>query len=164
MAIMSKECAIDIMGREFPNRFLFVQDWSFDLFAEDMAKYKGFPKGVHCSDICSDRQKFIVWFKGLARDFRTEWSKEHKGDYDKYDGYIGDAFARILADACFSDYYKEVYNQRPHLSRWYYIHLLGLPMSEDTGRLFCANPIEDVKDSAKEYREYLENLAREEGM
>ena len=70
-------------------------------------------------------------------------------------------FAResMFTDGWFSDYYKDTYGQRPHLAIWYYIHMLGLPMSEDTGRTFCASPIEDACANASWVRNQLETMA-----
>ena len=135
-------------------------DWTYDMFVEDAKKYQAKPmRGIYCSSRASDREKFMTWFKGCARDFKEAWLKEHDGRmYDRYDGYIGDAFKRELPDMCFSDYYKDVYNQRPHLDRWYYIHLLDLPMSEDTARTFCAWPIKEAVNEAQRNREWLESL------
>lgn len=128
-------------------------DWSFDLFAEDAELYKATPiKGVHPRSDASEREQFMTWFKGCVRDFTNEWMKSHKGLYDRYDGWIGDAFARQLSEMCFSDYYKDTYNQRPHLNDWYYIHLAGLPQSEDVCRMFCSRPIEDAVENARECR------------
>lgn len=128
-------------------------DWTFDLFMEDSKLYKATAmKGVHCRSNASARESFMVWFKNQARDFKTEWEKTHKGLYDSYDGYIGDCFASELDDMCFSDFYKDTYNQRPHLPRWFYVQALGLPMQEDTARLFCASPVENAIEDAKAYR------------
>lgn len=133
-----------------------ANDWTYDLFAEDANLYKATPmKGVNCRRNASDREKFMTWFKNCVRDFTAEWNKDHKGLYDRYDGWVGDAFARELSDMCFSDYYKDTYGQRPHLDAWYYIHLTGLPQNSDVGRTFCADPVGRATDNAKEYREHL---------
>ena len=133
-----------------------VNDWSYDQFVKDADRYSAKPmRGVHCRSNASDREKFMTWFKDCARDFKAEWLKSHTGLYDRYDGWVGDAFARELSDMCFSDYYKDTYNQRPHLSSWYYVHLTGLPMLEDTARTFCADPITDAVEMAQRMREWL---------
>lgn len=131
-----------------------ANDWTFDLFMEDCSLYKATPiKGVHCRRDASDREKFMVWFKNRARDYLEKWNKSHDGLYDRYDGYIGDRFAEDLDKMLFSDFYKETYNQRPHLPRWFYVHALGLPMSEDIARTFCAYPVQEAIEEAKSYRE-----------
>lgn len=137
-----------------------AMDWTFDKFVEDMNKYNATPiKGVYPSSTASYEEKFITWFKNCVRDFKNEWMAEHNGClYDRYEGWAGDAFARELGNMCFSDFYKDTYNQRPHLATWYYIHLTGLPMSEDTCRTFCARPIEDAQENAKRVREYYESI------
>ena len=131
-----------------------ANDWTFDLFMEDCNLYKATPiKGVHCRRDASDREKFMVWFKNRARDYLEKWNKSHDHLYDRYDGYIGDRFAEDLDKMLFSDFYKETYNQRPHLPRWFYVHALGLPMSEDIARTFCAYPVQEAIEEAKSYRE-----------
>lgn len=132
-------------------------DWTFDLFEEDSKLYKATArKGVYPRKDASDREKFMTWLKGCVRDFTEQWDKEHDGHhYDRYDGWIGDAFARqsMFKNGFFSDYYKDTYGQRPHLSNWFYIHLMGLNMSEDVARTFCASPINDAVRRAKQVRE-----------
>lgn len=129
--------------------FNFATDWTYDLFAEDMVTYRPAPQGAHLSERCSDRHHFINWFKTAAREFRAEW-----GDKDWIPCmYIGDAFAEELRDNGFSDYYKDIYGQRPHLPMWYYVTLLELPQRGDVGYTFCANPIRDAKKLAREVRE-----------
>lgn len=134
-----------------------MNDWTYDLFHEDSIKYKATPiKGVYPRSTADEREQFMVWFKNAARDFEETWNKTHAHRYDRYDGWIGDAFARTLGDLCFSDYYKDTYNQRPHLPTWFYVTVTGLPMEEDTIRTFCANPIRDAVENAKEIRMFFE--------
>ena len=95
----------------------------------------------------------MVWFKNRARDYMEKWNLSHAGFYDSVDGWIGDRFAEDLDNMLFSDFYKDTYNQRPHLPRWFYVHALGLPMSEDLARTFCAYPVEEAIEEAKSYRE-----------
>ena len=132
-------------------------DWTFDLFAEDAEKYQAKPmRGIHCSKNASDREKFMVWFKNCARDFKEAWLKSHDGClYDRYDGWIGDAFAREFSDMCFSDFYKDTYYQRPHLPNWYYVQVTGLPTGEDVAYTFCSSPAEDAVYRAKVIRHML---------
>lgn len=131
-------------------------DWSFDMFAEDAKLYNATPmKGVYPRRDASEREKFMTWLKGCVRDFTIEWKKNHNSLYDRYEGWIGDAFARMLSDMCFSDYYKDTYNQRPHLDSWYYVHMLGLHQTGDVAMTFCSEPIEDAIDMAKRNRDYL---------
>lgn len=133
---------------------MIATDWTYDLFMEDAKKYNATPqKGVYCPSNADYRQYFMTSFKNYARDFRKEWEKTHDGNYDKYEGWIGDAFARSFDDWCFSDFYKEAYNQRPHLPRWFYVRAVGFYHSEDTARTFCASPVEDAMRTAKYNRE-----------
>ena len=134
-------------------------DWTYDYFVEDAKKYKATcMRGVYPREHASDRERFMIWYQNAARDFYVEWMTDHEHHYDRYDGWIGDAFARRMCDyragAEFSDLYKDTYGQRPHLPMWYYVHVLGMPMSEDTARTFCANPIQDAIEAARECRNY----------
>ena len=130
-------------------------DWTFDRFMEDMRRYEAAGSIKEAAAAPSDdyRGYFAVWFKTAAKSFREEWLKSHKGLYDAYDGWCGDAFAakRIRAD-WFSDFYKDAYGQRPHLAPWFYVQAVGLPMKEDTIRTFCASPVEDAEYYARRVR------------
>ena len=127
-------------------------DWTYDMFLEDAKAYKATPiKGVYPRRDATYREYFMVTLKGYVRDFKAKWLESHTGMYDRYDGWIGDAFAQELND-WFSDFYKDAYNQRPHLDAWYYVHALGLPMNSDTARMFCADPIGDACRRAKQNR------------
>lgn len=131
-------------------------DWTFDFFMEDARRYHETPyKGVE-ADPSNYRRYFMVWFKNAARDFKAKWLETHAHLYDRYDGYVGDAFARTLSD-WFSDFYKDTYGQRPHLAPWYYVQAAGLPTREDTARTFCASPVEDAELEAKMLRARFES-------
>ena len=136
-------------------------DWTYDLFVDDSKLYKATArKGVYPRRDASYREYFMTMFKGYVRDFIKKWNAEHDGHwYDRYDGYIGDAFARepMFSNGFFSDFYKDAYGQRPHLDIWFYIHLMGLPMSEDTARTFCAYPVEGAVDDAKSVRKHFDD-------
>lgn len=137
-------------------------DWSFDMFMEDVNRYEGRRRGIHCSSKASDREQFMTWLKTEANEFKAKWLKDHNGRlYDRYDGWAGDRFAMNLCKGFFSDFYKDVYCQRPHLPIWYYVHSVNLPMSEDTARTFCAYPIEEAVDEAKRNREWLIEMSGE---
>ncbi len=137
-----------------------AMDWTYDLFVEDAQNYSATPiKGVYCRSNASDREKFMTAFKNFARDFVADWKAQHNGkDYDRYDGYVGDAFANELGDWLFSDFYKDTYNQRPHLDKWYYVRVLGLPQSSDVFRTFCSHPVDDAVRYAKRTRQQLEEM------
>ena len=131
-----------------------ASDFTYDFFVEDAKLYKAKPiKGVHCRNNASNREKFMTYLKDMARDFKQEWTKD-KHLYDRYYGWIGNAFERELSNSLFSDLYKDTYGQRPHLPYWYYITLLDLPHGEDVIRTFCETPIEDACRNAKEIRNY----------
>ena len=134
-----------------------AQDWTYDMFLEDVKLYTPLPiKGVHCRANASWREQFMRNLKTFARDFEEKWIEEHEGHiYDRYDGWIGNAFERALINWDFSDYYKDAYGQRPHLDTWYYVHALGFHHSEDVSRMFCADPVEDAVINAQYVREVL---------
>lgn len=133
-----------------------ANDWTFDYFMEDAKLYNATAiKGVYPNRNASDREKFMVWFKNFARDFKIDWLKKYKKIYVFPYGYCGDAFKKALYNSCFSDYYKDVYNQRPHLDYWYYVQATGLHTEEDTARTFCASPVESAVDMAKWVRKKL---------
>ena len=126
-------------------------DFTYDLFVEDMEKYTATPiKGVHCRADADERERFARHLKNMVRDYRAEWSEISKGLYSNEYGWIGDRFAERLWHSNFSDMYKDVYGQRPHLDTWYYVHALGLPTIQDIPRTFCATPVEDAVARAKE--------------
>ena len=133
------------------------QDWTYDMFLEDAKTYTALPlKGVHCRANASWRERFMRDLKTFARDFEEKWLEEHEGHrYDRYDGWIGDAFERALINWDFSDYYKDTYGQRPHLSMWYYVQAFGFQHGEDTSRTFCVNPVRDAIRDAQYVREVL---------
>ena len=123
-------------------------DWTYDIFMEDS---KAFDAGEKIEEY---RAGFIGWLKKAAKDFEAEWLAKHNGHrYETGYGYVGDAFAEEAFGDWFSDYYKEAYGQRPHLPNWFYIQAVKLPTKEDTFRTFCATPVEDAMEWAKETRE-----------
>lgn len=133
-----------------------AQDWTYDLFMQDAELYKATPrKGVYCRSNASDREQFMTWFKGVARDFKATWDITHDGHaYDRWSGYMGDAFIdEHICTLGFSDYYKDTYGQRPHLPWWFYLQAVEFPSEEDTARTFCADPVRDRIEDAKENRE-----------
>ena len=135
---------------------MYAMDWTFDMFMEDARMYKATPiKGVHCRANASDRERFMTWLKNIVRDYKQAFKERYNvsGMYSD----IGDCFKRELSEMCFSDYYKDVYGQRPHLPAWFYIQAFGLPMLEDTARTFCATPVADAERRAQELRERVSN-------
>lgn len=128
-----------------------AQDWTYDLFIRDIERFGDEDK----SGGTDYNEGFVSYLKRNAKRFLDDWKKKHDGKL--YDGgYVGDAFAERILD-WFSDYYKDTYNQRPHLPMWFYVHPLGLPMEGDTARLFCASPMDDAMEMAKQNRENLKD-------
>lgn len=126
-----------------------AQDWTYDQYISDVEKY-----GADGESASNYNAYFIGYMKRSVARFLDKWNRKHNGClYAKGYGYVGDEFAATLYDGGFSDFYKDAYGQRPHLPLWFYIHPLGLPMREDTSRMFCASPIEDAVENAKETRE-----------
>lgn len=124
-----------------------AQDWTYDLFVEDLKTY-----GEDYNDTDNYNGYFIGYMKRSVKRFLDKWNREHDGKlYASGYGWAGDEFADTIRD-WFSDFYKEAYGQRPHLPMWFYVHALGLPMEGDTARMFCADPIEDAIEFARELR------------
>ena len=125
-----------------------AQDWTYDLYLEDCKKYS-----ADTEDTSQFRAYFMGYVKRSVQRFLVKWNGAHDGHlYASGYGWAGDEFASEISDWSFSDFYKEAYGQRPHLPMWYYVHPLGLPMLEDTARMFCADPIQDAADAAREAR------------
>ena len=106
----------------------FATDWTFDMFLEDCKSYKALPiKGVRCPKGASDRERFIASVKLHCNEFveanKQAFTNEH-GILLRYE--LGEALKQSLDRSLyFSDYYKDVYNQRPHLDRDLYLTALG---------------------------------------
>ena len=129
-----------------------MTDWTYDLFNADAEQYTAL-ESMKQTWGCS-RRDLMEYLKTAAQEFISDWMKSHKGLYDRADGYIGDAFGNeILSDGWFSDFYKDVYGQRPHLPIWFYVRVTGLPQQEDTIRLFCDDPIDRAVENAKWVRD-----------
>ena len=124
-----------------------AQDWTYDLYVQDIKTYGAEDK----SNGEDYNAYFIGYLKRAAARFLAKWKEQHDGKlYDLE--YVGDAFARSIRE-WFSDLYKDTYRQRPHLPIWFYVHPLGLPMQEDTARLFCAKPVDLAVQDARAARE-----------
>ena len=122
-------------------------DWTYDMYLDDVKKYSIEDKNSH-----NYNAYFTAVLKESVEKYVSDWKATHNGHlYDLYDGYVGDGFVRDNAD-WFSDFYKETYGQRPHLNMWFYVHPLNMPHGDDTARLFCATPIEDAVEAAKNAR------------
>ena len=118
-------------------------DWTFDKFAEDMNSVKALPmrRGVRSASNLTEGQKFCQQVKTWAKFFK------------------GDAF-KVELD-CFSDWYKDVYGQRPHFPYQYISILCGLPVSGEIG--FCGGGYRELMQDhiklTKMTREKMEEMA-----
>ena len=129
-------------------------DWTFDLFAEAMDSVQALPmrKGVRPSRNLTDAQTFAVYVKTAIKF----------ADFDRY-YHIDDAVKDALYDMNFSDWYKDVFNQRPHFGLYLVGALCGVTDSEySIARWTYDNPIQEHKNYAKQHREYLEKEAMEQ--
>ena len=123
------------------------RDWTYDLYTEDVKKY-GADVDTNTAGVDYNAY-FMGYMKRTVERFMSRWNEKHNGKmYAPGYGWAGDEFADSISE-WFSDFYKEAYGQRPHLPMWFYVHPLGLPMSEDTARGFCANPVADAEDEAR---------------
>ena len=132
----------------------YLGDWSYDKFFEVCQTTKALPiKGVHPSSKASEEEKFIAWLK---LDFRL-WKEQTEREYDCRYTTLEEMFNIYARESCFSDMYKDVFNQRPHLEAEFYLYAMGY---KDVGGLrFCQPPfthdVEEAIWSAKEYRKYM---------
>lgn len=131
-------------------------DWSFDMFAEAMDSVKALPMahGVRPSNNLSDIQRFCVYVKTALKfaDF---------SDYRLIDATIKE----VLYDMNFSDWYKDMFNQRPHFD-WVLVGALcGIHGTMyNIMKWDMKDPVEYYKDYAKRVRESLYQMARDEAM
>lgn len=136
----------------------YLGDWSFDRFVEVCKTTKALPiKGVHPSRNATTEEYFVACLKADFRDYKERLER----DFDMSRASLEDVFERFSREYNFSDWYKDAFNQRPHLEASFYLYAMGY---ENVGGLrFCMPPFsEDVAEavwSAKEYRKYLESRA-----
>ena len=132
-------------------------DWSFDLFADVMDSVNALPMehGVRPSANLSDAQKLAVYVKTAIKF----------ADFDMY-MYEEDCIKDVLSDMYFSDWYKDVFNQRPHFDAYLIGALCGIYGSEyDIARWTWGNDvIGEYKRMAREHRHALEDMARRDSM
>ena len=135
-------------------------DWSYDKFYATCQRTKALPlsRGVYMPSTASAEEVFIAHLK---RDF-ADWLNEHEEWFDKWT-YTEEKFRVFAGEYNFSDWYKDCFNQRPHLDARFYVHALGYPVEHRILTLGGYNPtIEEEADdaifSAESYRAYL--LAR----
>ena len=136
-------------------------DWTFDKFFADCKEYDALPiKGVHRPK-ASAEEAFVASVKLYIKEF-IEANRE------RFSTPIGTLDKRPLKEALsyfldrelyFSDWYKDTYNQRPHLDVDLYLWALGFEEAVDTlpwvGLSFrkMDDIAEDYADSAKRTRE-----------
>ncbi len=139
-------------------------DWSFDKFLADCKEYDALPiKGVRRPK-ASAEEAFIASVKLHIKEF-IEANRERFstpiGTLDKRP--LNEALKRFLdRELYFSDWYKDTYNQRPHLDVDLYLWALGFEETVDSlpwvGLSFRTMDgiVEDYADHAKRTRERLE--------
>ena len=131
-------------------------DWSFDMFADAMDSVQALPmrRGVRPARNLSDAQILCVYVK-------TAIKFADMSDYR----HIDTAIKEVLYDLNFSDWYKDVFNQRPHFD-WVLVGALcGVHGSMyNIMKWDMRDPVGYYRTRAKEAREALEAWAREEAM
>lgn len=137
--------------------YAYLGDWSYDKFYMACQKTKALPKvkGVHPSSNASAEECFIAYLK---RDFAL-YKADIELNYDCRFVSLEEIFRRFANEWLFSDFYKDTFNQRPHLDASFYLYAMGY---ENVGGLrFCMPPFsQDVEDaiwSARAYRTHLES-------
>ena len=127
-------------------------DWSFDMFADAMDSVQALPmrRGVRPARNLSDAQILCVYVK-------TAIKFADMSDYR----HIDTAIKEVLCDLNFSDWYKDVFNQRPHFD-WVLVGALCniYGTSYNIWHFSHKDPIQERKEYARETRERLEKAAR----
>lgn len=133
-------------------------DWTLDIAWADADSVKALPmrSGVYSAKNLTEGQKFMQWLKTEAKYFREDWRAKYQYDYDKYAGWVGDAWVDCISEVI-SDYYKDVYNQRPHFRYEFFAMMCGLPTNADTVIKWDRYD-EFCRDEAKRHREMLEAM------
>lgn len=126
-------------------------DYTFDLALEDAKKAKRLPlaQGVYLSDKVPEGIRFFsylktrVYFEGQSD---TPWD-------DMWENTIDWSFV--------SDWYKDIYGQRPHFDKWYWRGLLGVYQSIVD---FKSNEevMNEKAEMARQTREWMESEAERE--
>lgn len=94
-------------------------DWTFDLALADAQRATALPlpKGVRCPKNLDEGVKLFTYLKTIVKFYGqsdTPWDEEWQREIDW--SYV-------------SDWYKDIYGQRPHFSKWYWRGLLGVYQS-----------------------------------
>lgn len=126
-------------------------DWFFDLAWKDAknAKPLPLPHGVHLPKNTSEGVKLFTYLKTIVRFYGqsdTPWD-------DEWESHIDWDFV--------SEWYKDVYGQKPHFSKVYWRGLLGVYMPFVD---FCSNEesMNRLADTARAIREKVESECRED--
>lgn len=127
-----------------------ANDWTFDLFADAMDSVKALPlaHGVRPSANLTDAQKLCVYVKTAIK-------------FANFDMYMHEeeCIKDVLNGMYFSDWYKDVFNQRPHFDAYLIGALCGVYGSKySIARWTWDNPIEEHKRMAREKRDYFERI------
>lgn len=127
-------------------------DWTMDEFAEDCKKYSALAiKGVHCRKDASSREIFV---RSLKRDFKK--FLEEEGDSFSPYTHIDEKFRYFADKWLFSDYYKDVYGQRPHCPAEMYVVALGF--KSDKIRFCMPSAEADLEDYIKSAKRVKEQM------
>lgn len=146
-----------------------ANDWSFDKFVTDCNSYKALPiKGVYCRRGASDNEVFIATLKLICNEWiadntqRFTYINECNGhshvDYEEMGEWL---WSYLCQEVYISDWYKDIYNQRPHLDKDLYLWALGYHNMVNTlswRGLSCRTMDDIVNDyvhGAKKVREYV---------
>ena len=122
-------------------------DWTFDIFAADMEAVKALPlpKGVRPAKNLTEGQKFAQYVKTY---FKFADFGEHRCvDYN---------MSQLLRDMNFSDWYKDVYGQRPHFDAYLVGALCGVHGAKYGIASFCSHPVDNAKRHSAWVREQLD--------
>ena len=146
-----------------------ANDWSFDQFVTDCNSYKALPiKGVYCRRGASDNEVFIATLKLICNEwiadntqrftYVNECNRHSHVDYEEMGEWL---WSYLCQKVYISDWYKDIYNQRPHLDKDLYLWALGYHNIVNTlfwCGLSCRTMDDIVNDyvhDAKKVREYV---------
>lgn len=137
---------------ECTSYYAYLGDWSFDKFFKACQSTKALPiKGVHPSRNASDEECFVAYLKRDFADYLADFAIKYS--YRN----LEEVFKCYCRETCFSDWYKDTFDQRPHLDSSFYLYAMGY--KEVGGIRFCMSPfseeVEDAVASAEAYRAYL---------
>lgn len=143
---------------ECTSYYAYLGDWSFDKFYKACQTTRPLPiKGVYPNKNASEEERFVIYLKTAFRDYLAD----AYANYDCRYVSLRELFSRFASDYLFSDWYKDTFNQRPHLDADFYLYAMGYhDVRDSVAWTFCdshefSEDVEEAVKSAEAYRTYL---------